>query len=137
MLLMGMNKCRRTVLLHDVQETDDDLGGRTDQDLALASLLGVVDGVKRIVENGGLHLDGFFVRRFCSGEAASGIWSRDMLAFKSLPERKECPSGSHNGWRTEGSSARPSWTQRCRGARSEQVTSAASWLPEGHLFTRW
>jgi hypothetical protein len=120
-----MNGCRRTVLLHDVQETDDDLGGRTDQDLALAGLLGVVDGVKRIVEDGGLHVDGFFVRR-----------SRDMLAFKSLPERKECPSGSHNGWRTEGSSARPSWTQRCRGARSEQTTIAAPWLPEGHLFTR-
>jgi len=47
---------RRTVLLHDVQETDDDLGGRTDQDLALASLLGVVDGVERIVKDGGLHL---------------------------------------------------------------------------------
>lgn len=46
------------MLLHDVQETDDDLGGRADQDLALAGLLGVVDGVKRIVENGGLHLDG-------------------------------------------------------------------------------
>ena len=73
MLLMGMNECRRTVLLHDVQETDDDLGGRTDQDLALAGLLGVVDGVKRIVENGGLHLDGVVARRFCSGGAASGI----------------------------------------------------------------
>jgi hypothetical protein len=76
------------------------------------------------------------VRRFCSGGAASGIWTRDVLAFKSLPERKECPSGSHNGWRTEGSSARPSWAQRCRGARSEQATIAAPWLPEGHLFTR-
>ena len=76
------------------------------------------------------------MRRFCSGGAASGIWTRDVLAFKSLPERKECPSGSHNGWRTEGSSARPSWAQRCRGARSELVTIAAPWLPEGHLFTR-
>jgi len=70
---LGNDGYRRTVLLHDVQETDDDLGGRTDQDLALAGLLGVVDGVKRIVENGGLHFDGGFVRRFCSGEAASGI----------------------------------------------------------------
>jgi hypothetical protein len=48
-----------TVLLHDAQELDDDLGGRTDQDLTLASLLGVVDGVKRIVEDGSLdHCDG-------------------------------------------------------------------------------
>lgn len=43
-----------TVLLHDAQELDNDLGGRTDKDLALASFLGVVDGVERIVENGGL-----------------------------------------------------------------------------------
>lgn len=48
-----------TVLLHDREELDDDLGGGADQDLALASLLGVVDGVKRIVEDGGLdHFDG-------------------------------------------------------------------------------
>jgi hypothetical protein len=129
------NGIRRTVLLHDVQETDDDLGGRADQDLALAGLLGVVDGVKRIVENGGLHVGGV-VRRFLGGEAAKGICSRDVLAFKSLPERKECPSGSHNGWRTEGSSARPSWAQRCHDARSEWTMSATPWLPEGHLLVR-
>lgn len=115
MRLPNEDGCRRTVLLHDVQEADDDLGGRTDQDLALAGLLGVVDGVKRIVQDGGLHFDGCVVRRFCSGGAASGIWTRDVLAFKSLPERKECPSGGHDGWRTEGSSARPSWAQRCHG----------------------
>jgi hypothetical protein len=124
------------VLLHDVQETDDDLGGRTDENLTLAGLLGVVDSVQGIVKNGGLHFDGGVVRRFCSGGAASGIWTRDVLAFKSLPERKECPSDSHNGRRTEGSSARPSWAQRCRSARNEQTTSATPWLPEGHLFTR-
>lgn len=42
------------MLLHDTQELDDDLGRRTDEDLALASLLGVVDGVERIVEDGSL-----------------------------------------------------------------------------------
>jgi hypothetical protein len=47
------------VLLHDSEELDDDLGGRTDQDLALASLLGVVHGVERIVEDGSLdHFGG-------------------------------------------------------------------------------
>lgn len=53
--------CRRklTVLLHDAEELDNDLGGRTDQDLALAALLGVVDGVERIVEDGSLdHFEG-------------------------------------------------------------------------------
>ena len=38
--------------LHDLEELDDDLGGRSDQDLALAGLLGVVDVVGSIVEDG-------------------------------------------------------------------------------------
>lgn len=37
--------------LHDLEELGDDLGGRSDHDLALAGLLGVVDGVEGIVEN--------------------------------------------------------------------------------------
>ena len=48
-----------TVLLHDAQEFDNDLGAGSDENLTLASLLGVVDGIKRIVENTGLdHFDG-------------------------------------------------------------------------------
>ena len=43
--------CQHTVLLHDAEELDDDLGGRTDQDLSLSGLLCVVDGVERIVED--------------------------------------------------------------------------------------
>lgn len=47
------------MLLHDAQELDDDLGARADEDLALAALLGVVDGVERIVKDGSLdHFDG-------------------------------------------------------------------------------
>lgn len=38
--------------LHDLEELDDNLGARSDQDLTLAGLLGVVDGVESIVENG-------------------------------------------------------------------------------------
>jgi hypothetical protein len=45
---------KRTMLLHNVQELDDDLGGRTDEDLTLSGLLGVVDGVQAVVENGSL-----------------------------------------------------------------------------------
>lgn len=49
--------------LHDGQELDDDLGAGSDEDLTLAGLLGVVDGVKRIVEDGSLdHFGG--VARF-------------------------------------------------------------------------
>ena len=45
--------------LHDSQELDNDLGRRTDHDLALAGLLGVVDSIEAIVENGSLdHFGG-------------------------------------------------------------------------------
>lgn len=44
---------RLTVLLHDVEELDDDLGARPDHNLALAGLLGVVHAVESIVEDGG------------------------------------------------------------------------------------
>ena len=43
---------KHTVLLHQGQELDNDLGGRTDQDLALATLLSVVDVVKAVVQDG-------------------------------------------------------------------------------------
>ena len=50
---------RHTVLLHDRQELDNDLGARTDHHLALALLLGVVDGIEAVVENGSAsHLGG-------------------------------------------------------------------------------
>lgn len=38
--------------LHDLEELDDDLGAGSDQDLTLASLLGVVDALEGIVEDG-------------------------------------------------------------------------------------
>lgn len=40
-----------TLLLHDTEELDDDLGGWADEDLTLSGLLGVVDGVERIIED--------------------------------------------------------------------------------------
>jgi len=46
----GNEICRpHTVLLHDTEELDDNLGGGSDQDLSLSGLLGVVDGIERIV----------------------------------------------------------------------------------------
>lgn len=42
------------MLLHDAEELDNDLGGRPDEDLALAGFLSVVDGVQRIVQDGSL-----------------------------------------------------------------------------------
>lgn len=50
------------MLLHDLQELDNDLGRRSDQDLALAGLLGIVDALESVVENGGAdHLGGVVV----------------------------------------------------------------------------
>ena len=59
------------MLLHDSEELDDDLGAGPDEDLALASLLGVVHGVEGIVEDG--SLDHF------------GCWGVEIL--KSVGER--------------------------------------------------
>ena len=51
-----------TMLLHNAEKLDNDLRGRSDEDLSLSGLFGVVDGVERIVEDGGLdHVCG---RRF-------------------------------------------------------------------------
>ena len=53
--------------LHDAQELDNDLRAWADENLALASLLGVVDGIERIVENRCLgHVDGR--GRFSNGD---------------------------------------------------------------------
>jgi hypothetical protein len=43
------------MLLHNREELDDNLGRRADQDLSLSRLLGVVDGIERIVEDGSLN----------------------------------------------------------------------------------
>jgi hypothetical protein len=42
---------RHTMLLHDTEELDDDLGRRSDEDLSLSGFLSVVDGIERIVED--------------------------------------------------------------------------------------
>lgn len=44
------------VLLHDGQELDDDLGRRSDHNLTLTGLLGVVDGVQSSRQRRGQHL---------------------------------------------------------------------------------
>ena len=52
------------MLLHDTQELDDDLGARSDEDLSLAGLLGIVDRVEGIMENRSLDHFGGGCRRF-------------------------------------------------------------------------
>jgi hypothetical protein len=43
------------VLLHDLQEADDDLRGGSDEDLSLSGLLGVDHRVKAVSQNGDSH----------------------------------------------------------------------------------
>lgn len=53
------------MLLHDVQELDNDLRRRADEHLTATRLLGVVHGVERIVEDGGAdHFGGVEESRF-------------------------------------------------------------------------
>jgi hypothetical protein len=55
---------QHTVFLHDTEELDDNLGGRADQDLSLSRLLGVVDGIERIVQNRSFdHVGGLEILR--------------------------------------------------------------------------
>lgn len=54
------------MLLHDAQEFDDDLGARSDEDLTLAGLFGIVDALESIVEDGSLDHFGGGVMRFSS-----------------------------------------------------------------------
>ena len=44
-----------TMLLHDGEELDDNLGARPDEDLTLSGLLGIVDVLEGVVENRCLH----------------------------------------------------------------------------------
>jgi hypothetical protein len=44
-------KGERTMLLHNGEEFDNDLGAWSDQNLTLSGFLGVVDGIQRIVED--------------------------------------------------------------------------------------
>lgn len=111
----------RTVLLHDLEELNDDLGGWADHNLALAGLLGVVDGIERIVEDGSLdHFGGRFsgregVRRevseggcHVSGPCPSGarrvcFWEDHEKAFFSSSHRGKAVSlqgqqRSHSSW---------------------------------------
>lgn len=71
---------KRTVALHDLEELDNDLGARSDQDLTLAGLLGIVDGVEGIVENG-------------SADHFGGIDEKEIL--KSGLEMRYLPKGKH------------------------------------------
>lgn len=85
----GKDERMLTVLLHDRQELDNDLGAGADQDLALAGLLGVVDALERIVEDGCLDHGGGGVRVSDSVTIlkCSGV-STEQEILKAFDERR-------------------------------------------------
>lgn len=80
------------MLLHDAQELDDDLRAGADENLALAALLSVVDGVERIVKDGSLdHFDRLTeilkrrdaVRGICREEEQNHVSLSEAMSAKS------------------------------------------------------
>ena len=57
------------MLLHDVEELDDDFGAWSDEDLPLAGLFGVVDRFEGIVEDTGSNHYAGTGLRFSSGRS--------------------------------------------------------------------
>ena len=80
-----------TVLLHDLQELHNHLRARADEDLALAGLLGVVDGVERIVEDGCLD-HGCGNLRFSRRGRGVRYLHCSGISLQEPFERKECRS---------------------------------------------
>ena len=78
----------RTMLLHTMQEFDNDFGAGPDKHLALARFFRVVDGIQRIVEDTGFnHVGGREILNSMVGGEVSGRARRSKLAC----EREECP----------------------------------------------
>lgn len=84
----------RTVLLHGLEELDDDLGAGADQDLTLASLLGVVDAVEGIVKDGGADHLGGLEEILKSKREVRYLPGDRGLAFRGLLSMEECPPAS-------------------------------------------
>ena len=60
------------MFLHDTEEFDDDLRAWSDENLTLARLLCIVDGIERIVEDARFnHCDGRM--RFSNGRARNEV----------------------------------------------------------------
>jgi len=74
------------VLLHDLEELDNDLGGGPDHNLALAALLGIVERVEGIVEDGSAdHLGGIVWVEILKSGKKRGICQYRAV---SLPEAR-------------------------------------------------
>lgn len=94
---LAKGKSVLTVLLHNGQNLDDDLGGRSDQDLSLSSSLGVDDVVQAVVKNRDSdHFDGFFEgsmegSRSVDCRSDMGVWT-DRSRYAVFPPAPSDPS---------------------------------------------
>lgn len=96
------------MLLHHLQELDDHLRARTNQNLTLASLLGVVDGRERIIEYGRAnHIGGCL--RFSGRDCGLRYLHGHCVSLHEPFERKSALDFGGS----EGSSARSKQAQRC------------------------
>lgn len=102
-----------TMLLHHSQELHNNLRARSDHDLTLASLLGVVDGFERIVQNGCFdHDSGIEILK--AQVAAGGIYGVILLAFKSHTSMRVPFSAPYPSGAPRGSSTRSKQALQCR-----------------------
>ena len=84
------------MLLHDGQELDNDLGTGSNQDLTLASLLGIVDCVQAIVQNGGSHVVGLW--RSDAIEILSGNGLLQKRYLEGVSEKENVSRGLADGF---------------------------------------
>ena len=62
------------MLLHDAQELNDDFGAGSDEDLSFPGLLGVVDGIERIVQDAGFdHLGGLYANEILNSTVGGEV----------------------------------------------------------------
>lgn len=123
-------KKKRTVTLHDSQELDNDLGRRSDHDLTLAGLLGIVDGVQAIVEDG--SLDHFGGCRFSMASGRLRYLRKSFVVSLQMPEHGECPQCADMRVLQLLSQRRSSVALILAGG-----CDCSSWLSEGHSVSRW
>ena len=111
------------------KELDDDLGGWADHDLALAGLLGVVDGLERIVEDGSLDHFGGMCGDSQGGDGGVRYLQQCHVSLQepwSVKSALQCLEALGGFFSSVVAGAAVSL--------SAEEMSAWPWLPEGHLW---
>lgn len=113
------------MLLHHLQELDNDFRAGSNEDLTLSGLLGVVDRFERIVEDGCFdHFGG--IRRFSRRDCGVRYLHFQIVSLHEPFERKECPRSAREqeGFLSSGTAV----------SSPSLAASAGLRLREGHLL---